>query len=428
MATTIAEGDFNSDGKSDIATAGGVLLVNGDGTFQGIPLSSGLGANVIGDFENNGKPDIAMAAPGATSTTLYVAHNNGDGTFSLIHTYSVPQSTIVAGDLSLLTADVNGDGNLDLVVIGENATSGEFQYSVLLGNGDGSFQTPVSYTPGMLGVGGGVAAIADLNNDQKLDLLMLGSSLVVLLGNGDGTFAAPATYYPGGSNPGGSAPLLIGDFNGDGKVDVAISGVSPTGGTDMLYRNGDGTFQPPIVPAELSSFGAFFAADLRNNDRVDLMSGSEPALVALNNGDGTFTFLGASYGAVAVADINGDGQPDLFVVLVDQQSCPIGVQLGKGDGTFGPPINLGCLPYPGLIADMNGDGRPDLVFNWPGGIAVVLNTTPPGFGLSASVPSPATVIAGNSATSTGDSGSQIRIQHNRRACLHWPAQWGTLLI
>jgi hypothetical protein len=156
MATTIAAADFNLDGKPDVATSGGVLLGNGDGTLNGIPFSSGFsGSPVIGDFEKCDRPDIAMAAPGATSTTLYITHNNGDGTFSLIHTYSVPEATIVAGDVSLVTGDVNGDGNLDLVVIGENATSSEFEYSVLLGNGDGSFQAPTSYTPGLFGVGGG---------------------------------------------------------------------------------------------------------------------------------------------------------------------------------------------------------------------------------------------------------------------------------
>src|SRR5581483_4506346 len=209
---------------------------------------------------------------------------------------------------------------------------------VLLGNGDGSFQAPVTYTPGIAGVLGGVAAIAPLRNDHQLDVLMLGVNLAVLLGSGDGTFASPTLYYPGGSNPGGSAYLLLGDFNGDGKLDAAISGVLGSAGTNMLYGNGDGTLQPALVPPQLAStnFDAFFASDLRNIGTVDLVgSNANDYQAALNNGDGTFTFLPLSYGPVAVADVNGDGWPDLFTVLASGQTCPIGVQLGNGDGTFG---------------------------------------------------------------------------------------------
>jgi hypothetical protein len=404
IATTIATADFNSDGNPDIATAGGVLLGNGDGTFQGIPYSSGFGGRiVIGDFEKSGKPDFAVLSAGSPSSTVSVEHNNGDGTFSQLHTYSVPQGTVVAGDMDIVEGDVNGDGNLDLVVIGEDASSSDFEYSVLLGNGDGSFQAPVTYTPGIPGVLGGVAAIADLRNDHKLDVLMLGVNLAVLLGNGDGTFAAPAVYYPGGMNPGGSAYLLLGDFNGDGKLDVA----NDTGGADMLYGSGNGTLQPAVVPSQLATagFSPFFAADLRNIGRVDLIGSDNADIlgeVALNNGDGTFTFLPLSYGPVAVADVNGDGRPDLFTVLSSNQTCPIGVQLGNGDGTFGSPINLGCLPYPlsKLIADVNGDGRPDIVFPWGGGVAVLLNTTRPSLELSATALTPTPVAAGSSATST----------------------------
>lgn len=373
--SSVVIADFNGDGKLDIASSGGILLGNGDGTFQGIPITTLTYtpySATIGDFENSGKPDVAVVGAPQNDVPpfdLFILHNNGDGSLSLLHTYSLAQlvSQILVGDL-------NGDGNLDLVVTDGGLSDG---YNVLLGNGDGSFQAPVVYSQN---VSFGAATLVDVSNDKKLDLVQGGTNapVGVSLGNGDGTFAATVAYDDLG--PWGST-LITGDFNGDGKVDIGVSPPYMASGTVMLYGNGDGTFQAPIIPVNLNGYTATSTADFRNSGRTDLFNGSQ---VGLNNGDGSFTFLPSlKYGGFPVTDINGDGKIDLLVNNIQQQGqtgCQSGVELGNGDGTFGPLMNVpasGCYPFTNLVADMNGDGKPDVVFLWGPGVGVLLNTTQP---------------------------------------------------
>jgi hypothetical protein len=272
---------------------------------------------------------------------------------------------------------------------------------VLLGNGDGSFQSPVFYPQNVVGTFNQIA-VADFNNDKKPDLAVVtgNQSVGILLGNGDGTFTSPVYYYDGGGSW-----LAVADFNGDNKLDI---GVGAQTGTAILYGNGDGTFQAAVFPTSLTNFGAFFTADLNNDGKPDLIAQSQ---VALGKGDGTFTLLPAFstggnmfYDVEAIADLNGDGKLDL-IVAVGSSHYPSssGVLLGNGDGTFGSLIAVptsGFLPITLLVSDMNGDGRPDIIFPSANGVGVLLNNTASGFELSASGLSPATVTAGNSATST----------------------------
>ena len=404
--------DFNLDGKLDIAV-GTMLLGNGDGTFQGVQasllttLSGQPPIAAAGDFDKNGTVDVAAIA----STSLYILSNNGKGMLSLINTYTLPQP-----GYGIVTADFNGDGNLDVLVVGTDQTAQDLSYTVLLGNGDGSFQAPINYPQSVQTSAQSYSiVVADFNDDKKPDLAITlaggagNQSLALLLGNGDGTFAAPSYVYDGAATT-----LLTADFNGDGKLD--IGGGVPAGGpsknpsTALLYGNGDGTFQAAVFPASLNNFAASFAADLNDDGRPDLIA-FYPPQVALENEDGTFTLLPALPNPVnLVADFNGDGKPDLFVTLGALGSQQTGVQLGNGDGTFGPVVNVPAkgLLSPSLAADMNGDGRLDLVFPWynsglgtaTSGIGVLINTTAPGFGVLASPLSPAPVTAGNSATST----------------------------
>jgi hypothetical protein len=353
--------DFNLDGKLDVAAGNAVLLGNGDGTFKGIQLAAipQPSAAVIGDFDKNGSPDVAAVA----TASVYILSNNGTGALSLIHTYSLQEP-----GYGMVTGDFNRDGDLDLVVFGTDPITQDWSYSVLLGNGDGSFQSPVFYPLNVLSPGEGANSVivADFNNDGKLDIAAssTNSSLALFMGNGDGTFAAPSYIFDGGEYF-----LESADFNGDGKLDIAAGGTAgENAATAILFGNGDGTFQTAVFPASLENFVAQFTADVNNDGKADLLSGNQ---VALGNGDGTFNVLPAfctdaqfCLGANAVADFNGDGKPDLLATQGFDHPEGSAVLLGNGDGTFGSPIGINAyLPSPVLVADMNGDGRPDICFH-----------------------------------------------------------------
>lgn len=395
--------DFNLDGKPDLAVGNAVLLGNGNGTFQGIPFAlSVTGPFVIGDFNEGGTKEVALVSP----STVTILSNNGQGTLSATNSYTLPLLPN-SGPVGIVEADLNGDGKLDLIINEASASgTGNWGYSVLLGNGDGTFQTPVTYQEGVAGESAPLV-IADFNNDSKPDFAVpVGNqTLAVLLGNGDGTFTAPAYYFDAGASL-----ILTGDYNGDGKFDIAFSnyGSGSTPQTGIVFGNGDGTFQAAVFPSSLNGFAAQFVADVNNDGKPDLISSNQ---VALGNGDGTFRLLATlPYSVVAVGDLNGDGKADLIVDANSNApnvaSPESGVLLGNGDGTFGPFVNLPGIYFgsPGpLISDMNNDGRLDIVFPWAtypsigsevSGIAVLLAA--PDFSIAPS-PTTQTIAAGQTA-------------------------------
>jgi hypothetical protein len=243
--TGIAIADFNHDGKPDIAAQNGVLLGNGDGSFEGIRLGTipAVLTTVAGDFEKNGSLDAAAVS----GTSLYILRNNGQGNLFLLHTYTLQQP-----GQGIVTADFNGDGKPDLVVFGMDSITSDWNYSVLLGNGNGSFQSPVYYPQGVTAGSYSLqSVVADFNNDHKPDIALAtgnaAQSVAILLGNGDGTFATPVYYFVGNS----ANSLTIADFNSDGNLDIATPRAS---GEGILYGKGDGTFQPIVFPATLNGF------------------------------------------------------------------------------------------------------------------------------------------------------------------------------
>lgn len=353
----------------------------------------------VADVNGDGKLDLLVANSCTTSTnctdgTVAVLLGNGDGTFQTAVTYDsgAPFATGIA------VADVNGDGTPDLLVADFCASSSNCNgaVAVLLGNGDGTFQTAVIYdSGGYLAV---AVAAADVNGDGKPDLIVTNEctsynsvctnnlGLVgVLLGNGDGTFQTAVTYGTGGNLSDG---LAVADVNGDGKPDVIVAScpgcTNPYGLVGVLLGNGDGTFQAAVTYSS-GGYAAFAVAvaDVNGDGKPDLLVTNDCANnncnpksdgfvgVLLGNGDGTFrTAVMYDSGAqdalgVAVADVNGDGIPDVLVgtdLTSDQGG--LGVLLGNGDGTFQTAVTFasGANSADSLaVADVNGDDKPDVM-------------------------------------------------------------------
>jgi hypothetical protein len=329
--SAIAAGDFTGSGLPDLVTVGfdgqaHVLLNNGDGTFQsaGTLSAPGVGTSVVvGDFNGDGKPDIATFSRdfnGHSHVNVFLG--NGDGTFQADRIFDLGSGTASAFG-KIVAGDFDGDGRLDLAVLFRNNVSRQNLVEVLLGNGDGTFRAtePHQVDTGGVGEASGLVA-ADFNGDGKLDLAVAnegnangdGARVSVLLGNGDGSFQDPVSIPV----PGGPFQVAAGDFNGDGIPDlVTVNALTNT--VSVLRGNGDGTFGAP----------------------VNYPVGVEPA-------------------ALLVGDFTGDGIPD--VAVTNSFSNTVSVLRGNGDGTLQDAVHylVGIDPRSLVAADFNGDGALDL--------------------------------------------------------------------
>ena len=247
----LVTGDFNGDGKLDLAAADGVQLGNGDGTFQptseGFPVIANAQGVVAGDFNGDGKLDLAIAISSPASVAILLG--NGDGTFQ----GPVVSDANPGAPQTIVAADFNGDGKLDLAVTHQlNSSPADGGISVLLGNGDGTFQTPVALDV-MSDVVPNTLAVGDFNRDGVPDLVYAVNStgqeqITYLQGRGDGTFLSP-TRFPAGCM---ANQLMAADLNGDAKLDLITLGAMTdslpaiNGGACVLLGNGDGTFQSPV--------------------------------------------------------------------------------------------------------------------------------------------------------------------------------------
>ncbi len=372
--SSVAAVDLNGDGRPDLVAANyfddtvSVLLGDGGGTFrpqQTFPAGFGSAAAAVADVNGDGRPDLVVANLG--EGTVSVLPGNGDGSFEAPGDVRVGR-----GPGGVAAADINGDGHLDVVT----ANTGEGTVGVLLGNGDGSFQEQTSYA---LGGGPRSVAAADVNGDGRPDLVAANyydGTVSVLLGNGDGSFR-PQQTLPVGKAP---ASVAVADVNGDRRPDLVVADHDDRA-VGVLLGNGDGSFRAEKTFPVSGRPNTVAVADVNGDGRPDLVSvdfaydkNKSPATVGvlLGNGDGSFraerTFtVGRGPNGVAVADVNGDGRPDLIVANRYPYSDPaegsVSVLLGDGDGTFRAekPIPVGANPRAVAVADVNGDGRPDLV-------------------------------------------------------------------
>ena len=374
LPVSVVAGDFNGDGKLDLAVANSydqtlsILLGNGDGTFQlGVVLATRNPPNrvIIGDFNGDGKLDLATVnttdVTGTPNNSVSIFLGHGDGTFAPAIEYPMDGATF-----SIAAGDFNRDGKLDLAV----GNPGLMVVSVLLGNGDGTFQAPVNYGSGTGNFVSSFLIARDLNGDGKLDLANCGGGYVsILLGNGDGTFQPHVDYPVAGSDDGW---LTADDFNGDGKLDLAVSngygGGPPVPTVSILLGKGDGTFQPSVDYHTGAQPYSVASADLNSDGRTDLVmaTAANSIAVLIGKGDGTFStstdyVAGSVPMSVTAGDFNGDGKPDLAVA--NRADNTVSVFLAKGDGTFQPAVSYAAGPSPRAViaADLNGDTRDDLV-------------------------------------------------------------------
>ena len=377
-------GDVNGDGRLDIITANSgsntvsVLLGTGGSaitaTFspQQTFSTPSKPTVAVGDVNGDGRLDIVTA--NFDSGTVSVLLGNGNGTFQTRVNYNArgnPECVILG--------DVNGDGRLDIVTA--DSDGGSNTASVLLGNGDGTFQTKVDFTTGRDPYG---VAVGDVNGDGRLDLITAnnaGATASVLLGNGDGTFQTKSDFATG-IQP---QSVALGDVNGDGKLDLITANYSTNSNTvSVLLGNGNGTFQTQATFATGSAPRGLTLGDVNGDGRLDIITAnslSNTVSVLLGNGNGTFqtqvTFAaGTGPAAVTLGDVNGDGKIDL--IASNYSSNNASLLLGNGDGTFQTQVTFATGSQPGSVqlGDVNSDGRLDIITGNRGSstVSVLLNS------------------------------------------------------
>ena len=347
---------YGQNGQIQFALGQEIQNTIGNGQLSPVGSNSTQDSRAVatGDFNNDGKIDIAAA--NGTNPGITVSFGGGDGTFTTSATYT----SSLANFNSLAIADVNNDGIEDMV----GATTATSQVTVFLGNADGTFGTAVNYTKGAGGAGSEDVVLADFNGDGFRDIATIattGGTIDVLLNNGNGTFGAKVAYATGTT----LRSVQTADFNGDGKLDLV--GAINTG-IGVLLGTGTGTFGAVTAYSAGTSLTSLTIGDFNHDGVPDVAgasSGLNPIRVLLGTGNGGFGTY-SSYGSNASvsinsADITGDGYKDLIYIA---NGSTVLTMTNKGDGTFNTAVAYDDgLSSNGFAAvdDFNGDGIPDLV-------------------------------------------------------------------
>jgi hypothetical protein len=334
-------------------------------------------AIAVGDFNGDGKQDLAYL-DGSSPSLLHILLGNGDGTFQ--HGSDIVLPLGIGGAITV--ADVNNDGHLDILIGGGNQFQAEV--AVLLGQGNGAFSAPT-----VSQFGGNTASfadipfsfgVADFNGDGAADLIVTDPQngvIYSLLGNNTGSFTLKSAF----GNGGGPGQVLTADFNGDGHPDFLVQ--DRLGADVTVYLGlGDGTFKPGVSYTGPNHIGSVVLVDMDGDGHLDMVVGGFSNIISIlkGNPDGTFantssgdtTVSGAIFSLLAVTDLNGDGIPDAVI----SSANGIGILPGQGSFKFGPVTYFVAgtsQPFSSSVfADFNSDGHTDFAVPAHDGVILLL--------------------------------------------------------